>query len=355
MGPRSCGRRAAGPTVATGRPTPLGLRLGPDDRVLTQPAHFCAYAAGGTCLSPFDSSSPVHCSPTTRRRMIMTVLTQEPLALARRGVALYGDVEQRAVAVLRRVAPTLLRISLGVVFVWFGALKVANLTPVGDLVAGTLPFVDPVWFVPVLGGVEVALGLGLLLGRAITVVSAVLVAHLCGTFLVLVMQPESGLPERQPAAAHHHRGVRGQERGADLRGPGPRGPAPGEQDHRLTDRPTADRQGAPSPGRPDCRPDPYGIVGPCDFPTVSSGARRPRPTRSRAATSTTTGGRPSTRPTPTASRSAATPATATTGTARTSRSWPGSGCPAIASAWSGAGSSRRTGSSPGRPATTTAG
>ena len=119
----------------------------------------------------------------------MTVLTQEPVALARRGLALAADLERRAVDVLRRVGLTLLRISLGVVFVWFGALKVANVTPVGELVAGTLPFVDPTWFVPFLGGVEVALGLGLLLGRAITVVSAVLVAHLCGTFLVLVMQP----------------------------------------------------------------------------------------------------------------------------------------------------------------------
>ena len=117
----------------------------------------------------------------------MTVLTQEPVALARRALALVADLERRAVDVLRRVGLTLLRISLGVVFVWFGALKVANVTPVGDLVAGTLPFVDPAWFVPFLGCVEVALGLGLLLGRAITVVSAVLVAHLGGTFLVLVM------------------------------------------------------------------------------------------------------------------------------------------------------------------------
>ena len=93
---------------------------------------------------------------------------------------------------------TLLRISLGVVFVWFGALKVANVTPVGELIAGTLPFVDPAWFVPFLGGVEVVLGLGLLLGRAITVVSAVLVAHLCGTFLVLVMQPELAFQNGNP-------------------------------------------------------------------------------------------------------------------------------------------------------------
>jgi putative oxidoreductase len=130
--------------------------------------------------------------------MVMTVLTQEPVALARRALALAADLERRAVDVLRRVGLTLLRISLGVVFVWFGALKVANVTPVGDLVAGTLPFVDPAWFVPFLGGVEVALGLGLLLGRAITVVSAVLVAHLCGTFLVLVMQPDLAFQNGNP-------------------------------------------------------------------------------------------------------------------------------------------------------------
>jgi putative oxidoreductase len=130
--------------------------------------------------------------------MIMTVVTQEPLALARRGLTLFADLEQRAVALLRRVGVPLLRISLGVVFVWFGALKIANVTPVGDLVAGTLPFVDPVWFVPFLGGVEVALGLGLLLGRAITVISAVLVGHLCGTFLVLVMQPELAFQNGNP-------------------------------------------------------------------------------------------------------------------------------------------------------------
>ena len=128
----------------------------------------------------------------------MTALTQEPLTLTRRGMALYGGVEQRAVAVLRKVAPTLLRVSLGLVFVWFGALKIADLTPVADLVAGTLPFLDRTWFVPVLGAVELALGLALLIGRAITVVCAVLVAHLCGTFLVLVMQPELAFQNGNP-------------------------------------------------------------------------------------------------------------------------------------------------------------
>lgn len=128
----------------------------------------------------------------------MTVLTPQPLAPARRGLVWFADVEGRAVALLRRVGLTLLRISLGVVFVWFGALKVANVTPVAELVAATLPFVNPAWFVPVLGAVEMVLGLGLLLGRAITVVSAVLVAHLCGTFLVLGMQPELAFQNGNP-------------------------------------------------------------------------------------------------------------------------------------------------------------
>ncbi len=128
----------------------------------------------------------------------MTVVTHEPTALVRRALGLLSDLEQRAVGVLRRVAIPLLRVSLGLVFVWFGALKVLNMTPVGELVAGTLPFLDPGWFVPFLGAVEVALGVGLLIGRWITAVCAVLVAHLCGTFLVLVMQPQLAFQDGNP-------------------------------------------------------------------------------------------------------------------------------------------------------------
>jgi len=99
-------------------------------------------------------------------------------------------LEAAAVAAVQPYSLLLLRLSLGLVFVWFGALKVANATPVGALVAGTVPWVDAGWFVPVLGGVEVLLGLALLVGRWLTLVAVVLVGHLCGTFLVLLMQPE---------------------------------------------------------------------------------------------------------------------------------------------------------------------
>jgi uncharacterized membrane protein YkgB len=104
--------------------------------------------------------------------------------------ALLATLETAAAGAVRPYSLLLLRLSLGLVFVWFGALKVADATPVADLVAGTVPWLDRAWFVPALGAAEVVLGLALLVGRFLTAVSAVLVAHLGGTFLVLLMMPE---------------------------------------------------------------------------------------------------------------------------------------------------------------------
>ena len=85
--------------------------------------------------------------------------------------------------------PTL-RILMGLVFIWFGALKVAGNSPVGDLVARTLPWVDRDVVVPALGTVEVLLGIGLVLGLGLRLVLPIAAAHLAGTFLTFVMVPE---------------------------------------------------------------------------------------------------------------------------------------------------------------------
>lgn len=86
-------------------------------------------------------------------------------------------------------APTALRVSLALLFVWFGALKVVDASPVADLVAGTVPMAEADWFVPMLGGFEVALGLALFVGGHPLVIVA-LIGHLIGTFAVLVIRPE---------------------------------------------------------------------------------------------------------------------------------------------------------------------
>jgi uncharacterized membrane protein YkgB len=91
---------------------------------------------------------------------------------------------------LRRLSLPLLRISLGFVFIWFGALKVADVTPARELVAGTVPWLDAGWLVPALGWFEIAVGGVLISGYLLGWVCAAMVAHLGGTFLTVVMQPE---------------------------------------------------------------------------------------------------------------------------------------------------------------------
>jgi putative oxidoreductase len=108
------------------------------------------------------------------------------------------QLEEHTVRVLHRVSVPALRIAIGVVFIWFGALKVEGTTPVGDLVAATVPFLDRHWFVPTLGLLEVALGLALVSGRALRLVTPVMVAHLAGTFLVLVTQPAVAFQHGNP-------------------------------------------------------------------------------------------------------------------------------------------------------------
>jgi putative oxidoreductase len=96
----------------------------------------------------------------------------------------------RAVEINARYAATALRLALAVVFVWFGALKLAGVSPVENLLAETLPFIDPGISVPVLGGVEVALGIALAIGRLPRIVLLVMVGHLAGTFLTFVTASE---------------------------------------------------------------------------------------------------------------------------------------------------------------------
>ena len=84
----------------------------------------------------------------------------------------------------------LLRMSLGVVFVWFGALKLTRTTPVADLVADTVPILPAHLFVTALGAFEVVIGLALLVNRWTQVAALIMIMHLGGTFLVLVTQPE---------------------------------------------------------------------------------------------------------------------------------------------------------------------
>lgn len=99
-------------------------------------------------------------------------------------------VVDRAVEINQRFAPTLLRLALATVFVWFGALKLIGASPVHELIARTLPFIDADLSVPALGVVEVVIGLILAVGVFPRLTLLVLAGHLGGTFLSFVTASE---------------------------------------------------------------------------------------------------------------------------------------------------------------------
>lgn len=98
---------------------------------------------------------------------------------------------------LARLGPPLLRVSLGIVFVWFGMLKVVGASAVGGLVAATVPL-DASWFVPALGVLEVAIGLAFIAGRFLRLVLPVFALQLGGTLLVLLVLPDVAFEQDNP-------------------------------------------------------------------------------------------------------------------------------------------------------------
>lgn len=84
----------------------------------------------------------------------------------------------------------IMRIGLGVVFLWFGALKLfPGLSPAEELVRRTIYFIDPDFVLPVLAVWESLIGIGLILGKWIRLTLLLLFAQMVGTAMPLVLLP----------------------------------------------------------------------------------------------------------------------------------------------------------------------
>lgn len=84
-----------------------------------------------------------------------------------------------------------LRIGLGIIFFWFGALKFfPGLSPAEDLVRNTVFFADPDLFIPILATWEVIIGLGLIAGKYMRVTLLLLFLQMPGTVLPLFILPD---------------------------------------------------------------------------------------------------------------------------------------------------------------------
>ena len=75
-------------------------------------------------------------------------------------------------------ADGLLRVSLAVVFIWFGILKPLGYSVANELVERTVYWFDPAWFIPFLGWWEVLIGVTLLVRPWVRVAIFLLLAQM---------------------------------------------------------------------------------------------------------------------------------------------------------------------------------
>lgn len=107
----------------------------------------------------------------------------------------FDRLDRRITRWMARYSLVILRIGLGVVFIWFGALKlVPGLSSAEELVRNTIFFLDPDIFLPILAIWEVLIGVGFLVGlftnklQRLTIL--LLFMQMFGTALPLVLLPE---------------------------------------------------------------------------------------------------------------------------------------------------------------------
>ena len=107
-------------------------------------------------------------------------------------------IDEKTLPFLQRYGIPLLRISLGVVFIWFGALKVFDVSPVSDLVRRMAYLIPQDTFLLVLGVFEITVGVLLLTGRLLRLALALFCIQMAGTFLVLAVLPGVAFQDGNP-------------------------------------------------------------------------------------------------------------------------------------------------------------
>lgn len=104
----------------------------------------------------------------------------------------FENIDKTITRWMARYGLVVLRLGLGIVFLWFGALKlVPGLSPAEELVRNTTYFVDPDLFLPVLAIWEMVIGLGLIFGVFMRITLLLLFLQMAGTALPLVILPEA--------------------------------------------------------------------------------------------------------------------------------------------------------------------
>lgn len=92
---------------------------------------------------------------------------------------------------MERYGHMLHRVTLGLVFIWFGTLKIVGVTTATSIIAHTVYIGSPQTTVPILGLWEAIIGVCLILRPLVRVAILLLAMRLVGTLLALIIMHEA--------------------------------------------------------------------------------------------------------------------------------------------------------------------
>ena len=99
-------------------------------------------------------------------------------------------LDRHLTAWMDRHGVLLLRVAVGVVFAWFGALKLfPGASPAAGLITSTYPFLPAPLFVPFVGCWEIVIGLGFVTGRFLRVTVALMYLQMLGAMSPIALNP----------------------------------------------------------------------------------------------------------------------------------------------------------------------
>lgn len=105
----------------------------------------------------------------------------------------FDALDRRIVTFMRRWGVVALRLSLAIIFVWFGILKPLGISPAAPLVLATvdwMPVLEGSQWLVLIGWWEVAIGLTFLWRRTVRIAIALLALQMVGTLMPLVLLPD---------------------------------------------------------------------------------------------------------------------------------------------------------------------
>lgn len=101
------------------------------------------------------------------------------------------EFEQKIYTLLEEYQDWFLRISLAVIYIWFGILKPFDSSPAADLVANSIYFLPREGFFIFLGIWETILGIMFLIPRFTKVTFWIFILHMGGTFTPFLTLPDT--------------------------------------------------------------------------------------------------------------------------------------------------------------------